>query len=478
MDSLWQAAENAALIDVRDLEPALANCVRDGDGVADHYGGRTAFTFLGQRGDEVLVLERRPDAGVQARTVLNLTGGYGTGILGDEVKALGPAFGRFLDAATTTNDEFHSLERARLVARIKRLLSEHTGTAPTDWDVSFTSTGSEAMDLALQLGMLDGFRLSTGVDERRARDVVVACHGAWHGWSLGPNQILDRRQFTEGLPRIAGAEVVFMQYGDIESLESVFAAYGSRMRAIAVEGILGDGGVVLANADWWSRLFALAAAYDVRVIDDEILTGFRTGGMLALPRGHAPDCVTLGKALGFGLFPMSAVAWRKQSLSLRAGIGVRTFNARPFQAAVVDAGLEQVERDDLFSRSVELGERLLAGLQQVTARHPQVFKAARGQGLFVGIELADAFARRGHAVRAEMLRHGVLVEIESGIFSRKVPRAARINETLRLTPPLTVAERSIELAISRIEACAAFLEETVARPTLVDAPNMDREVAL
>lgn len=478
MDSLWQAAERAAFVDIHDLDPALAKCVRDGDGVADHYGGRTAFTFLGQRGDEVLVLERRPDASVQARTVLNLTGGYGTGILGDEVKALGAGFVRFLEAATTTNDEFHSLERARLVVRIKRLLSEHTGTDPADWEVSFTSTGSEAMDLALQLVMLDGFHLATGVDKRRERDVIVACHGAWHGWSLGPNQILDRRQFTEGLPRVAGAEVVFMQYGDLASLDSAFATYGSRMRAIIVEGILGDGGVVVANSVWWNRLFSLAAAHEVRVIDDEILTGFRTGGMLAVPRGHVPDCITLGKALGFGLFPMSAVAWRKQSLSLRAGIGVRTFNARPFQAAVVDAGLEKVERDDLFARSVELGERLLAGLQQVAARHPQVFKAARGQGLFVGIELADAFARRGRAVRAEMLCHGVLVEIESGIFSRKVPRAARINETLRLTPPLTVAERSIELAISRMEACAAYLEGTMAGSASVDAPSMDREVAL
>lgn len=269
-----------------------------------------------------------------------------------------------------------------------------------------------------------------------------------------------------------------MQYGDLTSLEAAFETYGSRMRAIAVEGILGDGGVVLANSDWWSRLFALAAAHDVRVIDDEILTGFRTGGVLALPSGHAPDCITLGKALGFGLFPMSAVAWRKQSLSLRAGIGVRTFNARPFQAAVVDAGLEQVERDGLFARSIDLGERLLAGLGQVTAQYPRVFKAARGKGLFVGIELSDVFARRGHAVRAEMLRHGVLVEIESGIFSRKVPRTARINETLRLTPPLTVSERSIDLAISRIETCAAFLEGTVARPAAADAPNLNREVAL
>lgn len=466
--TLWISAASGAVLDLDELEPQLGNCVRDGDGVADHYGGRTPFTLLSQRGDELLVLERLPEGRVQARTALNLTGGYGTGILGDKVKALGPELERFLAETSTTNDEFHSPQRAQLVARVKRMLAQHTGTESGDWDITFTSTGSEAMDLALQLVMLDGFRLATGVDARQGRDVIVACHGAWHGWSLGPNQMLDRRQFTEGLPRVAGAEVHFMQYGDLASLEAVFTANRGRIRAVAVEGILGDGGVVPASTSWWDRLFELASEQDVRIVDDEILTGFRTGGLLALPPGRIPDCVTLGKALGFGLFPLSAVAWRRKSLSLRAGIGVRTFNARPFQAAVVDAGLAIIERDDLFLRSTTLGRPFLAALKQVVARHPAFFKDVRGQGLFIGLELADAFARRGHVVRDEMLRHGVLVEVESGLFSRKVPRAARINETLRLTPPLTVSEDTLERAVACIERCATALE--VGAPSAAATP--------
>ncbi|MBR8343529.1 aminotransferase class III-fold pyridoxal phosphate-dependent enzyme [Burkholderia ambifaria] len=471
MSNLWDLASRNRAIGIDELDPELRSCVRDGDGVADHYGGRTSFTFIDQRDDEILLLERLDGNCARVGTAFNLTGGYGTGILGDGIKDIAADLPRFLANATTTNDEFHSVERSRLVSRIKRLLATHTRTHAEDWDLTFTSTGSEAMDLGMQLVLLDGFNLATGIDTRRERDIVVACYGAWHGWLLGPNQILDRRQFTDGLPRVATKEVVFMRYGDIDSLLSVFSTYGNRIRAVVVEGILGDGGVVPGPIAWWDRLLDLCAREDVRLVNDEVLTGFRTGAVLAMPPGRVPDCVTLGKALGFGLFPMSAVAWRRQSLSLRAGIGVRTFNARPFQAAVVNAGLEYLENNGLFSRSESLGTKMLASLGKIAGAYPRVFKAVRGQGLLIGIELADSFARRGQAVRDEMLRHGVLVEIESGIFSRKLQRQDRINETLRLTPPLSVAEQTLTDAVERIAACAARLDGTLNSRSLETVAN-------
>ncbi|KGC10487.1 aminotransferase class-III family protein [Burkholderia gladioli] len=459
MNELWRFASHRKVMELNELDPELRECVRDGDGVADHYGGRTPFTFVDQRGDEILLLERLADGRVEAGTAYNMTCGYGTGILGDDIRHLASGFTGFLDRATTTNDEFHSVERHHLVSRVKRLIASHTDTRETDWELTFTSTGSEAMDLALQLVLLDGFHLASGVDARRERDVVIACHGAWHGWVLGTNQMLDRRQFTDGLPRLANGQVVFMQYGNLDDLQAVFSAYRGRIRAAVVEGILGDGGVVRASHAWWEMLFGLCAKENVRLIDDEVLTGFRTGAMLALPRGRAPDCVTLGKALGFGLFPISAVAWRRPPLSLRAGVGVRTFNARPFQASVVDACLEHVEHHALFARSAELGERAIRELMEIARRYPSVFKAVRGQGLLIGIELADSLARQGRRIRDELLRNGVLTEIESGIFSRKLPRSARVNETLRLTPPLTVSESSLADAIQRIATYASRLAE-------------------
>lgn len=459
-EQLWTAATNNESIDLSLLSSDLQSCVLNGDGVADHYGGRTDFTFLDQKNNRILTLEREGDGQIRSQSVINMSCGYGTGILGDKISVIGEQLSDILNRSTTTNDEFHSVDRSRLVATVKAQLADHTDTEPDDWEITFTSTGSEAMDLALQLAYLDGFDLARNVNAIAEKDVIVACHGAWHGWSLGTNQMLDRRQFTDGLPRVRDFEVVYMQYGDTEHLSEVFESHKGRIRAVFVEGILGDGGVIPASNDWWSKLFDLAKGESAKIFDDEILTGFRTGSFLAIPKGSKPDCISLGKALGFGLFPMSALAWRKDKLSLRAGIGVRTFNARPFQAAVVNAGVNYILDNDLISRASSLGEELLSGLQEVQRNYPEVFKDVRGRGLFVGLELSDILARRGHIVRDELLRYGVLSETESGLFSRKVPKKARINETIRLTPPLTIDEDVMVEAIERISNCAKYLKET------------------
>ncbi|MGG5283128.1 aminotransferase class III-fold pyridoxal phosphate-dependent enzyme [Pseudomonas viridiflava] len=452
MDKIWEAGLKKQKLGIQTLPIDIRACVTNGDGVADHYGGRTNFTFLEQRQDRILLLEKVDGDNAQAHIAVNMTGGYGTGILGSAIDEIAPKVREVFHSSVTTNDEFHSVERLQLVSNIKEMIASHTGSQERQWSITFTSTGSEAMDLALQLIHLEGMNLTTGVDSRSKKDIVFACHGAWHGWSQGPNQLLDRKQFTEGVPRIRGVEVVFLQYGDIENLRSQFSNYEGRIRAVSVEGILGDGGVISASSEWWSELFKLSEEEDARIIDDEILTGFRTGGVLAIPKRLSPDCITLGKALGFGLFPMSAVLWRNDRLSLRPGIGVRTFNARPFQAAVVNAGIDMIKGQGLFERSITIGSKLIDDISLLSARYPTVVKAVRGKGMFIGLELSDAFARRGRMVRDTFLRHGVLTEIESGLFNRKVPKDKRINETIRITPPLTISADSIE------EALRALLE--------------------
>ncbi|WCM23152.1 aminotransferase class III-fold pyridoxal phosphate-dependent enzyme [Paraburkholderia bryophila] len=458
MKMLWEAADRGVELPLSSLPVDLQACITGGDGVADHYGGRTGFTFVEQSDDCVLFVELSKNDQIVARSAVNLTGGYGTGILGSATAVLAGSMASSVQRAATANDEFHSPARFRLVKLVKEAIAAHTASDPADWDITFTSTGTEAMDLALQLVCLDGFDLATGLSKRREKDVIVACHGAWHGWGLGPTQLLDRRQFTDGLPKLAGQETVFMIYNDIDSLRRTFDAFRGRIRAVVVEGILGDGGVIPASNEWWAELIELAERENARVIDDEILSGFRTGQVLAVPPGIQPSCITLGKALGLGLFPMSAVAWRKATLSIRLGAGVRTFNARPYQATLVSEAIEYISNEGLMERSSRLGTALIQQLRTIVDRYPRVFKDVRGQGLFVGLELADAYARDGRGMRDRLLRHGVLVEVESGIFNRRVPKPSRINETLRLTPPLTISEANLRNAVSAIDTCCSELD--------------------
>lgn len=467
IEELWGKASTSGHVPLEAFPESFRVCLTQGDGLADHYAGRTPFLFADQRNNRILVLEKLApgrEPSVRVFDAINCTGGYGTGILGSQVSALEHDLVEALHHCATANDEFHTIERYELVTQIRRLIGAHTGTSPETWEISFTSTGTEAMDLAMQLVMLDGFDLGTGRNSRQERDVLIACHGAWHGWGLNPNQLLDRRQFTEGLPRLGQHRVVFMRYGDEASLREVFELHRGRIRGVFVEGILGDGGVVRGSESWWKALFELASTEDAKIVDDEILTGFRCGRFLAIPEQLTPDCVALGKAMGLGLFPLSAVLWRKDRLHLRPGIGVRTFNARPFQARVVSAGLALIEEQKLFERARVVGERVMAKLQDLARSYPAVFKGARGMGFFFGLELDGRYARKGHSVRNMFLRHGVLTEIESGLLGRQVPKQARINETIRLTPPLGIAESDLDEVIERMSRAAAVLASESPEP--------------
>ncbi|MCF6436503.1 MULTISPECIES: aminotransferase class III-fold pyridoxal phosphate-dependent enzyme [Pseudoalteromonas] len=434
---LWDAAASKSPISYGELDVNLQECLTSGDGLFDHYGGRTPFVFLETTGIETLVVEKseHSDECVDAYNVINCTGGYGAGVLGGNLNFLSERVSAALNTAPVMNDEHHSIDRLSLVKKIKSLIGEHTQTSASDWDVSFTSTGTEAVELAMQMSLMTDYQLGTDTDTS-GKDVILACHGAWHGWATGANQLLDRKQFTGGIPRVAGYEVVFMHYGELSSLRDMFAQYKGRIRTVIVEGILGDGGVIDASEQWWSELEQLARDESAVLIDDEILTGFRTGATLALPQGRIPDCITLGKALGFGLFPLSAVIWNNKKLNLRAGVGVRTFNARPFQAQIVEQALDFIATNDLNSNIKLIGDALIEQLKEVQKQFPTIIRDVRGRAGLVGIELERKYARKGRLVRDELIRAGVLSEVESGMMMTSIPKEYRIHETLRMTPPL------------------------------------------
>ncbi len=459
--SLWECASQERLISLDLLEKDLAACVADGDLIFNHYGDKPPFSILEYRESRLLVLEfLREQSLVKPRSVVNATGGYGTGVLGGDVSVLLKSLTEGLLSCPCANDEYANLDRFHLTEKVKILIAQHTQTEPSDWDITFTSTGTEAMDFAYQLVQLEGFNLLTGINKRQQKDVIIACRGAWHGWGLASNQFLDRRQFTEGLPRFSESKVVFHQYGDIAQLQELFHTYQGRIKAIFVEGILGDGGIVVGSLDWWDRLLSLAKTEDARVVDDEILTCMRTGKFLALPEGRAPDCITLGKGLGFGVFPLSLVAWKKGNLSPRPGIGVRTFNARPLHSRVVLQGLKYIDEEGLFDRSEVLGSTLIQALSLICDAYPSVYKAVRGQGLLIGVELADAFGRKGRYVRDELIRAGVLTELESGLTSPQLPKNLRINQTIRLTPPLTTPIEEVEAIVKSFKIVGEKLAAT------------------
>lgn len=168
---------------------------------------------------------------------------------------------------------------------------------------------------------------------------------------------------------------------------------------------------------------------------DEIQTGFgRTGKRFAADwEDVSPDVLIMGKALGGGVFPVSAVGARAEVMDvITPGSHGSTFGGNPLAAAVARAAIEVIEEEDLPQRSLELGLRALEALKTSLGAHPRV-KDIRGRGLFIGIELNEP--ARPYA--EQLMRDGVLVK--------------ETHETvIRIAPPLIITEEDLNMGLDKI----------------------------
>jgi 4-aminobutyrate aminotransferase/(S)-3-amino-2-methylpropionate transaminase len=174
------------------------------------------------------------------------------------------------------------------------------------------------------------------------------------------------------------------------SVEALFKydVEASRVAAIILEPVQGEGGFYVAPPEFAQRLRALCDAHGILLIADEVQTGAgRTGTWLACEQwGVAPDIITMAKSLAGGM-PLSAIIGRAEVMDGPAlgGLG-GTYAGNPLACAAALAVLDIFEQEDLLARSRAVGERLVAGLQAIAARHP-VIGDVRAAGAMVAIEL-------------------------------------------------------------------------------------------
>jgi ornithine--oxo-acid transaminase len=186
---------------------------------------------------------------------------------------------------------------------------------------------------------------------------------------------------------------------------------------------------------------------NVLLICDEVQTGLgRTGRLLACQHdGVTPDAVTLGKALGGGLIPVSLFLARREVMNVFApGDHGSTFGGNPIAAAVGLAALDTLVEERLVERAASLGAHLLSRLACI--KNPLV-REVRGRGLFAGIELDATKVRAG--LVAERL-------LQAGILTKDTHR-----NTIRLAPPFVIERAEIDWAVARIaEVLDSFVAET------------------
>jgi ornithine--oxo-acid transaminase len=294
------------------------------------------------------------------------------------------------------------------------------------------NTGAEAVETAVKAARKWGYEVK-GV-EAGAASIVVA-RGAFHGrtttllsMSTDP---LARAAFGPYTPGF-----VVVPYGDAAA---VAHALDPSTVAVLVEPVQGESGVLVPPPDYLPALRALCSEHDVLLVLDEIQSGLgRTGATLAgdLVGVHA-DLVTLGKALGGGIVPVSAVVGRHDVLGvLRPGTHGSTFGGNPLACAVALGVIGLLEPGDLQARARRLGKVVAARLCSLVERG--LLARARHLGLWAGVDVEPSLRMSGRDLCERLAQRGVLAKDTHG-------------STIRLAPPLVIAEEDLDLGLDVIE---------------------------
>jgi ornithine--oxo-acid transaminase len=294
------------------------------------------------------------------------------------------------------------------------------------------NTGAEAVETAIKLARKWGYR-SKRVPHDRAE--IVVCRDNFHGrtttivgFSSEPQYREDFGPFTPGF--------TLVDFGDVNALR---AALTPNTVAFLVEPIQAEAGIRLPPNGYLAAARALCRERNVLFVLDEIQTGLaRTGKMFAHEHeaGAKPDMLVLGKALGGGVYPVSAVlASRAVMTLLKPGDHGSTFGGNPLAAAVGRAALRVLVDEGLPQRAAELGERLLAALRALDAAP---IKQIRGRGLLIGIEIAPE-AGTARAFCERLMERGVLAKDTHA-------------QVIRLAPPLIVERAELDWLVEQLRA--------------------------
>ncbi|ASS76754.1 ornithine--oxo-acid transaminase [Tumebacillus algifaecis] len=289
------------------------------------------------------------------------------------------------------------------------------------------NTGAEAVETALKAARRWGYSVKQ-VPENQAE--IIVCEGNFHGRTITITSFSSAEEYKQGFgPFTPGFRMI--PYGDIEALR---AAINPNTVAFLVEPIQGEAGIIIPQDGFLKAAEELCKEHRVLLLADEIQTGFgRTGKMFASDwEDVKPDMYIMGKALGGGVFPVSAVAADSEVLSVfEPGSHGSTFGGNPLAAAVALASVQVVEEEQLPQRSLELGAYFLERLRAI--QH-ETIQEIRGRGLFIGIELNTA-ARPF----CEKLK-------ELGLLCKETHET-----TIRFAPPLVITREELDWALERIE---------------------------
>jgi len=290
------------------------------------------------------------------------------------------------------------------------------------------NTGAEAVETALKTARRWG-ALVKGV--ANGAQEIIGCQGNFHGRTISIVSFSNDETAREGYgPYVGGFKTV--PYGDASALD---AAITPNTVAFIVEPIQGEAGIVMPPQGYLKQVREICTKHNVLFIADEVQTGFaRTGNNFACQHeGVEPDIYVMGKALGGGIMPVSAIAANADIMDVFSpGSHGSTFGGNPLGCAVAIKAIEIMERDNYAAMAKEKGDYFMAKLREI--KNPEIVEI-RGRGLLVGVE----FTVNAAPYVKKLIKHGILAKETH-------------EHTIRFAPPLVITFEQLDAACEEIKA--------------------------
>ncbi len=358
---------------------------------------------------------------LDGREYLDFLAGYSATNFGHQNPDLVAAAHRQLGRVTLTSRAFHHDQLGPFATELAALIGKDM--------VLPMNTGAEAVESGIKVARKWGYEVK-GIPAGRAEIIVMA--GNFHGRTTTIISFSDDPDARDGFgPYTPG--FVTVAYGDLPALA---AAITPNTAAVLVEPIQGEAGVLIPPAGWLTGVRALCSEHNVVMIADEIQSGLgRTGRTLACEHeGVEADLYLLGKALGGGIVPVSAVVGNADLLGvLQPGQHGSTFGGNALACAVGRAVVALLQTGEFQSRAAMLGERLRGRLE---ALRGQGILTVRSRGLWAGIDVDPELAT-GREVCHRLAELGVLAKDTHG-------------STLRFAPPIVITEAQLDHGVDQL----------------------------
>ncbi|MDP3710176.1 MAG: ornithine--oxo-acid transaminase [bacterium] len=317
---------------------------------------------------------------------------------------------------------FYTAERAGLCEKLADLTSLDKAI--------ILNSGVEAFEAAVKIARRWGYEIRH-LPNNRAK--IVVCKNAFHGRSVTAVSAASDEKYRKGFSPFTPG-FLKIPFGKIEPVEEAIICYDAA--AFILEPVQGEAGVIIPPAGYLKRVREICTETRTLLILDEVQTGMgRTGKNFAYEHEEIrPDVVLLGKGLGGGLLPVSAVVGKSVVMSLLdPGSHGSTFGGNPLACAVASEAIDVLNDQQLAGNSSKMGTYFLEELRKI--EHPLI-EEVRGIGLFIAIELNKNKARA----------------VCDLLFKKQVLCLPRKEHIISFAPPLIINKDQIDWGLKRIRS--------------------------